>query len=347
MHLGLFMPVLNVAMIGSDSFAKEIAKLSDQRDVHTYVHKESASDGSQRIISLIRPSKFPEKLRPLLSALSVARAGIIEVNAIDATFGETLVAFASSNIEDGIFVINPREGEWIDEEQVESLIKQAGLTNWKKAGFDSKELRGLLLQILEESLSSLELEGKLGLIIPVDQFFNVKGIGIVAIGYVQQGTISVHDEVLTLPSNGIANAKSLQVMDDDVQQAVAGDRVGIAMRNAKEEWLGAGTIIVHNPQSDKKDTSSVNHPLHSSNKTWVNLEKSPFQKRKFNVGDVIHISLDLQFIVGRIEKIEGSKMLIIWDAPLLFRKNGTNWALLNQLDTTPRIIGRVTEITPS
>ena len=70
------MPVLNIAMVGSDSLAKEIAKASDQRDVHTYVHKENASDGSQRILSLIRPAKFPERLRPLLGALGVASIGI-------------------------------------------------------------------------------------------------------------------------------------------------------------------------------------------------------------------------------------------------------------------------------
>ena len=34
------MPVLNIAMIGTDELAKEIAKPADQRDVHTYVHKD-------------------------------------------------------------------------------------------------------------------------------------------------------------------------------------------------------------------------------------------------------------------------------------------------------------------
>ena len=31
------MPVLNIAMVGSDELAKEVAKSTDQRDVHTYV----------------------------------------------------------------------------------------------------------------------------------------------------------------------------------------------------------------------------------------------------------------------------------------------------------------------
>ena len=32
------MPVLNIAMVGSDELARELAKPTDQRDVHTYVH---------------------------------------------------------------------------------------------------------------------------------------------------------------------------------------------------------------------------------------------------------------------------------------------------------------------
>ena len=91
------MTVLNVAMFGSDELAKQIAKATDQRDVHTYVHKE-LTDGVAKIISIIRPARYPEPLRPLLNAISAGRVGIIEINAIDATLGEVLVAFASSSI---------------------------------------------------------------------------------------------------------------------------------------------------------------------------------------------------------------------------------------------------------
>ena len=95
------MTVLNVAMFGSDELAKEIAKATDQRDVHTYVHKET-HDGAVKIISIIRPARYPERLRPLLNAISAGRVGIIEISSIDATLGEVLVAFASSNIKRGI-----------------------------------------------------------------------------------------------------------------------------------------------------------------------------------------------------------------------------------------------------
>ena len=51
------MTVLNIAMIGSDELAKAIAKATDQRDVHTYVNKESGADGA-RILSIIRAAKM-------------------------------------------------------------------------------------------------------------------------------------------------------------------------------------------------------------------------------------------------------------------------------------------------
>ena len=78
------MTVLNIAMVGSDELAREIAKPTDQRDVHTYVHKEY-QDEVAKIISIIRPVKYPERLRPLLNSISAARVGIIEINVLDAT----------------------------------------------------------------------------------------------------------------------------------------------------------------------------------------------------------------------------------------------------------------------
>ena len=68
------MVVLNIAVIGSDELARSIAKAADQRDVHTYIHKENGPDGA-RILSLIRPAKFPERLSPFLNALSTSQAG--------------------------------------------------------------------------------------------------------------------------------------------------------------------------------------------------------------------------------------------------------------------------------
>ncbi|RPG76268.1 MAG: hypothetical protein CBE08_002340 [Euryarchaeota archaeon TMED248] len=332
------MPVLNIAMIGSDDLAKEIAKPTDQRDVHTYVHKETGADGP-RILSIIRPAKYPERLRPFLNALSAARVGIIEISAIDATLGEALVAFASSKIELGIAIINAPDGGWIDEQQVKMLFNQAGLDKWIFSTKDGIELRNQLYEFMDKIENELKKSSSSPLVIPIDQHFNVKGIGLVAIGYVQSGTVNVHDELYLLPAKGTGNAKSLQVMDDDVPTATAGDRVGIALRNAKEEHLSSGSILVHPEVEDKKTNTSIPLAVQLHTKSSVKLETSPFQKRVLVQGDVVHASVDLQFVVGRVKNSSGEELIIEWDSPLFIRRENPEPTVLSQLDSKPRILG--------
>ena len=334
------MTVLNIAMIGSDELAKSIAKATDQRDVHTYVHKESGPDGP-RILSIIRPAKMPERIRPFFNALCAARVGLIEVTKIDAAFGEVLVGFAAAGISKGIYVINPADGDWIDEDQVKGSLSQAGLSSWTKSSDDGIELRTNLYGLMDEISSELESAKNEPLVVPIDQHFNVKGIGLVAIGYVQSGSIKVHDELYLLPAAGPGTVKSLQVMDDDVPEAVAGDRVGIALRNTKEEHLTGGSIITHPAREDKNKGISIPLCVEKHEKSQIELETSPFQKRKLEVGDVIHASVDLQFVVGRIESID-SQLTVKWDSPLFIRKENPPVALIAQLDSNPRIMGSAT-----
>jgi len=331
------MTVLNIAMVGSDNLAKEIAKATDQRDVHTYVHKESGPDGA-RILSIIRPAKFPERIRPLFNALSAGRVGLIEVTNVDATLGEILVAFASAGIESGIIVVNSEEGNWIDEDQVKGLFEQAGLSNWIQCSNDGIELRRQLYQFMDEINDELEESKKAQLVVPIDQHFNVKGIGLVAIGYVQSGSINVHDEIMLIPADGQGSVKSLQVMDDDVSEAVAGDRVGIALRNTKEEHLTSGSLIVHPPIEDKKTGNFVPLALDVHEKSIVDLTKSPFQKRTLSEGDVLHASIDLQFVVGRVLTMD-SELVVEWESPLFIRKENSPPVIIAQLDSKPRIMG--------
>ena len=331
------MTVLNIAMIGSDDLAKSIAKATDQRDVHTYVHKESGADGP-RILSLIRPAKMPERIRPFFNSLCAARVGLLEVTGIDATFGEVLVGYSAAGITRGIYVINPAEGEWIDEDQVKAFITQAGLSTWQQSGNDGIELRTALYGLMDEISSDLESAKQDPLVVPIDQHFNVKGIGLVAIGYVQSGSVSVHDELHLLPAEGPGTVKSLQVMDDDVEQAVAGDRVGIALRNAKEEHLTGGSLVIHPSIEDKNKGISVPLSLDEHKRSSIELSTSPFQKRILAVGDVVHASVDLQFVVGRVESME-SGLEVAWESPLFIRKENPPVVILAQLDSKPRIMG--------
>ena len=320
------MAVLNVAFIGSESLAKKIAKKGDVRDIESYVYKEER-DGEFKIISLLRPLKHPEKIRPLLSVLNVAKAGIIEISKIDSATGEICVSFGCAGINNGLVIINSQDGDWIDPDQVRIILEQSGLRNWKLYEHVPDE------HIIREDLFSL-MEKKetddSSLILPVDQFFNVKGVGLVAIGYVQSGIVSKHDTIQVLPADENGIVRSLQVMDDDVENAISGDRVGLAIRNLREEALHRGCMIVH----------AESNVLVKNLSSTFTIDKAPFQKRILQVGDVIHAAVDMQFVVGRIKIIDQENVTVDWDIPLWTRKNNPPKIIITQLDATPmRIIG--------
>ena len=98
------MSVLNIGFVGTDELARKIAKRNDSRDIDSYVYKENIEGGS-RILSILRPLKYPESIRPFLSVLNVSRIGLIEVSRVDSSFGECLVAFGCAGIERGVVLI--------------------------------------------------------------------------------------------------------------------------------------------------------------------------------------------------------------------------------------------------
>ena len=78
--------------------------------------------------------------------------------------------------------------------------------------------------------------------------------------------------------------------------------------------------------------------MEQHNKSTVALSISPFQKRVLAVGDVIHASVDLQFVVGRVESIEDG-VEVTWESPLFIRKENPPTVIVAQLDSKPRIMG--------
>jgi len=324
------MPVLNIAILGSEELCRSLGKLTDSRDVESYVFKEGAGP-DRRILSFIRPLNFPERIRPLLSALNVADYGIIEVNSIDAALGESMVAFSSSGIERGDLIIKPKDGAWIDPDKVNLVKDQAGLSSWNVNHQvpDLNEYRSALLGQVTKQNSEGEL------LVSIDQHFVVKGIGLVGIGYVRSGMLERHENVRIYPNKADGIVRSLQVMDDDVDRALTGDRVGIALRGVSDDSLDKGSQIV----------TKGSDLLTRSERSRLSVAISAFQSKTPKAGDIVHMSFDLQFFVGRIESIEEYTMVVNWDRPIDLRTKFDKPPLLVQLDAgLMRIIGPVSNI---
>ncbi len=320
------MSVLNILFVGSDDVARSIAKKSDSRDVDNYIYKDLKNDGDFSTISILRPNNYPEKPKPFFTALTVSDFGIIEVGKIDTSFGEAIVSMACAGINDGLIIINPLDGEWVDDAQVKALLQQAGLSNWEFVENDGVIIREKLIGVLNK----IETNDDDGFVVAVDQAFTVKGVGLVAVGHVQSGKVNKHDDVIFAGSEGNAIVRSLQVMDLDVAVANLGDRVGLALRTTggfREDLLGKGSILADSGERFEIQKNSK-----------FELHKATFQKNDLAIGDVLHFCSDLQFVVGRIIEInEGIKME--WDFPIVLNKASQRNPLIIQLEAKPRIMG--------
>tara|TARA_B100001559_G_scaffold294186_1_gene275727 strand:- start:146 stop:1123 length:978 start_codon:yes stop_codon:yes gene_type:complete len=320
------MSVLNILFVGSDEIARSIAKKSDSRDVDNYIYKDLKEGGLFSTISILRPNNYPDKPKPFFTSLTVSDFGIIEVNKVDSSFGEVIVSMASAGIKDGLVIINPSEGEWVDDSQVKTLLQQAGLSNWDFIENDGILIREKLIEVLNQ----IKPNEDDGFVVAVDQAFTVKGVGLVAIGHVQSGKVNKHDELILAGSEGNAIARSLQVMDLDVDVANVGDRVGLAMRTAgpfREDLLGKGSIL-----ADSNERFTV------ESKSKFELDKAAFQKNDLAKGDVVHLCCDLQFVVGRISEVSDC-VHIDWDFPIALNKSSKRNPLIVQLEANPRIMG--------
>lgn len=63
----------------------------------------------------------------------------------------------------------------------------------------------------------------------VERAFNVRGVGPVAIGFAYTD-VRIHDKLVALPSGVEVDVKSIQILDEDQEEAAPGARVGLALR---------------------------------------------------------------------------------------------------------------------
>jgi len=85
---------------------------------------------------------------------------------------------------------------------------------------------------------------------PVSGLYNIKGIGTIITGRIEQGTVNPGDEVVFLPTHTAANkcagkVFSIEMHHKGVKQAVPGDNVGLNMKNMnKENMPRTGDVMI-------------------------------------------------------------------------------------------------------
>jgi selenocysteine-specific translation elongation factor len=268
---------LNVAILGALDYGKDLGKKGTASDLTFYNLKKG-----QNTVTFIEPTRYPERVAPLFYAVSMAQKALLIVDQINPAFGETVIMLDSVGIKEGIVILR----NYLAREQLAPLIKGTVVDGYEFLADDKNALRERLLEDVARMESPQNDEtGTL----PVDHFFNVRGIGTVVLGSVAEGSIKKHDVLMVLPGEKTALVRSIQKHDEDFDTAGVGERTGIALKGIEVDDLDRGTILT-NDKSIKQVSSLV------AKSAIVKYWPAPLKE-----GMVLHIGHWMQYVPARVE----------------------------------------------
>lgn len=126
-----------------------------------------------------------------------------------------------------------------------------------------------LLEALDK-LDAPEKPTQLPLRLPIQDVYNITGIGVVPVGRVETGIMKVNDKVIVVPARegkGITGeVKTIEMHHEAMQQAEPGDNVGFNVRGINKQDIARGDVLGHttNPPTVATEFTAqvviLNHP---------------------------------------------------------------------------------------
>ncbi len=126
---------------------------------------------------------------------------------------------------------------------------------------------------LREQLDLFTLPEKptgLPLRLPIQDVYNITGIGVVPVGKVESGVMKIGDKVIVVPARegtGVTGeVKSIEMHHEQVQQAEPGDNIGFSVRGIGKKDIARGDVLGRTdnvPTIVKEFTAQIvvlNHP---------------------------------------------------------------------------------------
>lgn len=285
---------LNVALLAPPDYARDLGKKGTTSDITFYNLKKGDAT-----VTFIEPTRYPEKLSSLFYAISLSDRVILVVSEMNAAFGECVLMLQCAGKSDGCLILK----NYISPDQIAPLIKGTVLEHYEVIDEDMVGLREKMLGIAVKQTAHQKTHDSTGKgVVPVDTHFNVKGVGVVVLGSVAQGMIRKHETLKVLPTEKTAQIRSIQKHDDDAETAVAGDRVGLALKNIEAEDLDRGFVLTSDPSIRSATTVTGKAQL-------VKYWPAPLKE-----GMVLYAGHWMQFLPARLEKavVDGD-----WRMPLL------------------------------
>ncbi|MEK6985605.1 MAG: EF-Tu/IF-2/RF-3 family GTPase [Candidatus Thermoplasmatota archaeon] len=269
---------LTAALLGNLEARKEFGKVGTQSDMHLHEFKEN---GRQAIT--IIPAQYPAALKPLSYAVLNCDSAALVVDKLTPQIGEQILAADAAGITHGIVILQ----NYLQPEALKPILKGTVLEAWPiQTEPDWAAARAHLAAAPERSGKEKPVA------VPIDHHFNVKGVGAVILGVVKQGTLKKGETLYAYPEKVISPIRSIQIHDVDVNEALPGDRVGLALRNTPPEMLDRGMVLA------PADAPVAIHP--SGAAVTFKLKRSAFSRQPLKAGAVVQVGVGMQYVPLRL-----------------------------------------------
>jgi hypothetical protein len=193
--------------------------------------------------SFIDDAQFPEKVQGYARIASIADHAFYVLprfGKIAPPDGELAVLIDSFGLDGSIFAVDEAPPSGIG-----SYFKGTRLEGFK-AGSRSSQSSVIDLASVRTGPNAPPV----GALIYIDRAFSVKGVGVVVLGFVLGGKVSVHDELRLIPhaDGKKAEVRGIQVSDEDQESVGRGLRVGLSLRGVelkdldKVSWMDDGSF---------------------------------------------------------------------------------------------------------
>jgi len=160
-------------------------------------------------------------------------AAIVVCHELTPEVGETILLLDAAGIKNGMFVIPP----FTDRDRLATMVTGTSLASFLMLERNIP----LILSKLDTFTPFQSKESST--VVVIDHSFNVKGVGEVVLGFVRQGVVRKHDKLTVLPNNKEVMVRSIQMQDKEFEEAGAGSRIGLAIKDATLDDLSRGAML--------------------------------------------------------------------------------------------------------
>lgn len=300
---------LSVGLFHADSLARELGKKGTESDIAIFNRKMD-----DFIFTFMLPVE--DKLFAKSQIVSAVDAAIVLFDSMTRELGESVVLVNSVGVSAGMTIASPLATA----EQIRSIAKGTSLESFSVAERDPVKILESLKTIDPKRDTTSPPE------VVVDHAFSVKGVGEVLLGFVKKGIVRKYDKLNLFPAGKEVTVRSIQLQDEDCAEALAGARVGLAIKDATVEDMKRGSILT--ASNDVKTSTALS----------LSFEKSQFYPDTVKQG-FFHATVGLQTIPVTIKEANSDSIAIESEKPIAYTAEDA-FLLLDLNAKKTRVMGK-------